>query len=634
MPRFLNLPASVRHRIYYSSGLMIGTEVHLGQVERAHLPAFGDADQQRQQAAQRALDVKSCRNGTPEYSSSLSLMLTCRTINLEVTHLLLSTNHFHACDLESLRKLSVSSFASMKSLTFTLNSSQIEAYCGNSDLGNTGKARPLDASISQDRELLSDWEKTAHLMGPQIRPHSLNFRFICDVADQQTADMALCPLLRYFPVLLNCDLRLSTQRDELLQRKAISAAQRACAQQREPNMPFRFLELPTELQLKVLRFTELVTPLNSVKWDEFKKYSLHINVCTEPCGPPYDSCHPHHAFTEAARSIFFALNDFVVDIGSYDSPSSPHLDIFLTTKVPRHSLKHIRSLRLNMMGFIREEQREEWLSTTLRIRPQLEGLQHLRIDLGCCFGSLPSWPDYPYPQMLPRPTFAEETGIDIVKGTVNLFWSLENIGSDRNLPGLKTFLIWVDFGGPGISYYARRSDAILPGKDIDIANIHPVEAYVDRPLPSSQQSSEREQVDRADVSCAATGDTDLPSVTDPDNKEYQLGQCSCNIPIIKWVGDNFVASLPALCPVTCTVWKEAAKDAASLLTGASGVDTAETDIQALIKVVKMLGKQGKSANDFEQYVEKHVEPGNACDFNRKQMFEDANKVADDAVADV
>ncbi|KAK9423210.1 hypothetical protein SUNI508_04504 [Seiridium unicorne] len=239
--------------------------------------------------------------------------------------------------------------------------------------------------------------------------------------------------------------------------------------------------------------------------------------------------------------------------------------------------------------------------------------------------------------MLPRPTFAEETGIDIVKGTVNLFWSLENIGSDRNLPGLKTFLIWVDFGGPGISYYARRIDAILPGKDIDIANIHPVEAYVDRPLPSSQQSSEREQVDRAEsysVSCAATGDTDLPSVTDPDNKEYQLGQCSCNIPIIKWVGDNFVASLPALCPVTCTVWKEAAKDAASLLTGASGVDTAKTDIQALIKVVKMLGKQGKSASDFEQYVEKHEEPGNACDFNRKQMFEDANKIADDAVANV
>ncbi|KAM0820954.1 hypothetical protein AB5N19_06775 [Seiridium cardinale] len=264
--------------------------------------------------------------------------------------------------------------------------------------------------------------------------------------------------------------------------------------------------------------------------------------------------------------------------------------------------------------------------------------------------------------MLPRPTFAKETGIDIVKGTVNLFWSLENIGSDRNLPGLKTFLIWVDFGGPGISYYARRSDAILPGKDIDIANIHPVEAYVDRPLPSSQQSSEREQVDRAEVgairaartfpvylsakkivdqtnrpycvSCAATGDTDLPSVTDPDNKEYQLGQCRCSIPIIKWVGDDFVASLPALCSVTCTVWKEAAKNAASLLTGPSGVDTAKTDTQALIKVVKMLGKQGKSASDFEQYVKKHVEPGNACNFNPKQMFEDANKVADDDVADV
>lgn len=136
------------------------------------------------------------------------------------------------------------------------------------------------------------------------------------------------------------------------------------------------------------------------------------------------------------------------------------------------------------------------------------------------------------------------------------------------------------------------------------------------------------------VSCAITGTTTQPTFTDPEGKSYQLGECFCNLPIVNWIGDTFVASLPALGQVTCAVWTEAAKDAASILTGVSGVGTAKTSTQALIKVAKMLLKQGKNASDFEEYVRKHVEAGDACNFDIKKMFEDATQVSDDAIANV
>lgn len=63
--------------------------------------------------------------------------------------------------------------------------------------------------------------------------------------------------------------------------------------------PFPFLSLPRELQLKILSYTDLVTPLSSVKWDPYDKYHLgieHVQNCyprnEAGCGPPYDQCHP------------------------------------------------------------------------------------------------------------------------------------------------------------------------------------------------------------------------------------------------------------------------------------------------------------------------------------------------------
>lgn len=62
---------------------------------------------------------------------------------------------------------------------------------------------------------------------------------------------------------------------------------------------FPFLSLPRELQMSILCYTDLVTPLSSVRWDPHDKYHLGIERVQSchprngaVCGPPYDQCHP------------------------------------------------------------------------------------------------------------------------------------------------------------------------------------------------------------------------------------------------------------------------------------------------------------------------------------------------------
>ncbi|KAK8134133.1 Chitotriosidase-1 [Apiospora sp. TS-2023a] len=127
---------------------------------------------------------------------------------------------------------------------------------------------------------------------------------------------------------------------------------------------------------------------------------------------------------------------------------------------------------------------------------------------------------------------------------------------------------------------------------------------------------------------------DVCAPNDPKGKSYTLGQCMCNLPIINWAGDTFVAALPALGQVTCAVWTEAAKSAAQILSGVNAAAGAKTGVQTLIKVAKMLKKQGKGASEWEEYVKKHVAAGDACKFDIKKMFNDAVDIVDSAIPNV
>ncbi|CAJ2502446.1 Uu.00g098400.m01.CDS01 [Anthostomella pinea] len=137
--------------------------------------------------------------------------------------------------------------------------------------------------------------------------------------------------------------------------------------------------------------------------------------------------------------------------------------------------------------------------------------------------------------------------------------------------------------------------------------------------------------------CDASQATASPYFPDPtdDGLTYTFGTCKCNMPIINWAGDAFVAALPAIGQVTCAVWIEAAKSAAAILSGVNGASAAKTGLQTLWKVAKLLAKQGKKASDWEDYVKKHVAAGDACDqLDIGKLWDDAQQLSDDVFANV
>lgn len=65
--------------------------------------------------------------------------------------------------------------------------------------------RPLEFSLSG---ILNEWLGTAKAISPFIKPRSLNFSFICDIANMETASL-IAASLEDIPTLSSCDLRLS-----------------------------------------------------------------------------------------------------------------------------------------------------------------------------------------------------------------------------------------------------------------------------------------------------------------------------------------------------------------------------------------------------------------------------------------
>ncbi|KAI1336228.1 hypothetical protein F5Y15DRAFT_208241 [Xylariaceae sp. FL0016] len=136
----------------------------------------------------------------------------------------------------------------------------------------------------------------------------------------------------------------------------------------------------------------------------------------------------------------------------------------------------------------------------------------------------------------------------------------------------------------------------------------------------------------ASVSCF-TGGQGIPTYTDYKDNTYNIGICLCNLPLVNFIADSFVEALPAIGLVTCAVWKQAIVDGTSLATGALPGNASGT-VQTLIKVAKMIAKVGKGAGEYEEYVKKHLEDGDACDLDFESMFELFTGISEDDLQNI
>jgi hypothetical protein len=98
-----------------------------------------------------------------------------------------------------------------------------------------------------------------------MKPSRLQLHFFCDVDDLEAGMRAVEPFLS-MPTLADCSIRLGQKANLALQDLARKTATGAVGcYSDEPRSPFRFLDLPQELRLQILEYTDLVTPLCEVE---------------------------------------------------------------------------------------------------------------------------------------------------------------------------------------------------------------------------------------------------------------------------------------------------------------------------------------------------------------------------------
>lgn len=292
MKSFLQLPPEVRLRVYHAAGLVTGELICLDRDERAQVRAQGYPS--------HGLPL----TALPDLATSMNLLQLCRATHAEVSAQFFSTNHFFTGNLWPLCQLSDISLASLKSLSLYLHI----AWPEKDDWQDPVYARPayeylytasLENSSVEDNALLADWEEVAKLIGPLLRPNSLNLRFACDVADADTARLAVAPF-RHLPVLSGTEIRLGCNPNSELALMAKKTGLAAMGRRARPQSAyFPFMGLPWELRHKILTYTDLVTPLNCVQLSSNRQYRIPDMTCKSSwdyprnCKPSDDNCHPY-----------------------------------------------------------------------------------------------------------------------------------------------------------------------------------------------------------------------------------------------------------------------------------------------------------------------------------------------------
>lgn len=277
----LDLPFHIRRRIYIAVGLVSSAEIDI----LSFRPFFTRIDEFP------LCSTPVWETTVAELRSSLNLFLVCRAIRSEASLLFFSSNRFHFRPSRDNARRSFpllcsfiqSAHGQLCSLVVNLNRSRSACSCETRTWSRTSQnlsatsPKALDRSISSDAAFLEDWHLIACEIGPLLLSGRLGLSLVCDSASVDTAELVVSSL-RSFPTLSQCHLRLCREPHAGIQQIAREAALRATGQL--PTAPratqFPIMDLPAELRLHILGYTDLVTPLREVQWDPIHKYHLEF----------------------------------------------------------------------------------------------------------------------------------------------------------------------------------------------------------------------------------------------------------------------------------------------------------------------------------------------------------------------
>jgi hypothetical protein len=266
-PHLLRLPASIRRRIYILAG-----------VPQNH-PLFLDKPKQLSNCCRLPDDANDVRSDKSYcIACTRSLLLTCRSLADEIAPLLYSGNDFITQDPKPLIALGSSLLGHLRSLRVVVHCAQGQKRIHSCMSHYPPRKVAPGPETEMGHALLAEWDDTARSIGPHISPGLLKLTLICEVAAAQKANVDVAGArialssLGHFPPLAACHIRLSLRRSKTLFEMARKAAEAATVVRREK--PFRFADLPTEIRLRILEFTDLVTPSASLHWDSVRRYVM------------------------------------------------------------------------------------------------------------------------------------------------------------------------------------------------------------------------------------------------------------------------------------------------------------------------------------------------------------------------
>ncbi|KAH6677895.1 hypothetical protein F5X68DRAFT_264046 [Plectosphaerella plurivora] len=255
----LRLPPSVRRRIYILAGVPQNRPILLDKPWKIDYTKKVRPDCCA--LPKDAYDMRSdMSNGI---ANTHHLLLTCLTISTEVAALLYSTNDFITQDPKPLAALNPVSLGHLRSLRIVINCSEGHGRFHTCMSHYPRRKIPPGPSTDEGRALLAMWDQLARTIGPHISPGLLTLTLICEVARDGKTDVhivgarAVLASLAHFPPLASCHIRLAVRRDKRLVEMARAAAENATVRRLKQ---FRFADLPVEIRLNILRFTDLVAP--------------------------------------------------------------------------------------------------------------------------------------------------------------------------------------------------------------------------------------------------------------------------------------------------------------------------------------------------------------------------------------
>ena len=278
---FLKLPPQIRLQIYSFSGLIRSCPITIRPGDESS-GLRRDALAQRDPLKTIYCVYKMKGRGRVSYPTektgfdcfcptlSLALLCICRTVYHEALPFFYRFNKFKvlghvSTDLQFLRTLTPLAITSMTSLLIRLNCWPCPLGHDEIDLrrnecrlcwsSTVGADEVLTLMTSAGQANLAEWGELCIYMSRAIKPGSLNLTVICDSANLAVA-MEVSKAMKELPILRTCTVRFGRSRNGALADLACRTMKTATTTF-DPITPFRYLDLPEELRLRILSYTHL-----------------------------------------------------------------------------------------------------------------------------------------------------------------------------------------------------------------------------------------------------------------------------------------------------------------------------------------------------------------------------------------